>query len=202
MTLAIAIVIFYIPIYATPLTRHDLGTFGPTWSIAETSLLKVIQNKLQHLEQTNQLGSHQKSIQKHLIDKIKRPQAVEHVQPTKVPKTFYKDPSIKLHEDLKDHRGRLIHAKNTQINPLNYQSLSKPLLFIDGDDKTQLQWAFKHSASTIIFVKGSPLEQMKQTGRILYFDQGGTLTKQLNITQIPARVTQANDQLKVEELLL
>jgi conjugal transfer pilus assembly protein TraW len=168
----------------------------------EISLLGTIRDKLQHLEQTNQLESHQKAIQKHLIQKIQRPHAMEHVQLTKIPKTFYKDPSITLHEDLKDHRGRLIHVKGTQINPLHYQSLSQPLLFIDGDDKTQLQWAFKHSASTIIFVKGSPLEQMKQTGRILYFDQGGTLTKQLNITQIPARVTQANDQLKVEELLL
>jgi conjugal transfer pilus assembly protein TraW len=35
-----------------------------------------------------------------------------------------------------------------------------------------------------------------------YFDQGGKLIKKFGITQVPARVSQDGNRLKVEELLL
>ncbi|TXI88530.1 MAG: type-F conjugative transfer system protein TraW, partial [Cupriavidus sp.] len=78
-------------------------------------------------------------------------------------------------------------------------------VFIDGDDATQLTWATKHFSvlkSKIIFVDGSPIEQMTALKRRFYFDQEGKLTRRFGIEHTPAVVRQAGRVMRVTETAL
>jgi len=186
-----------------PELQKDFGVVGTTFEIKEEDLLEVIEKKLQQMSVDGSLETHQKQMADKAQEKIKRPNPVEGIQHTTKPRSFLYDPSLTVPYDLKDHEGRVFHAKGTKVNPLDFKSLSKPLLFIDGDEKAQVEWAMEQEPlAQIILTGGSPFELMEKLDRPIYFDQGGTLTKKLGIVQVPARVTQQDKTLLIEEILL
>ena len=202
--------LFIINIAFMPMAQADLlrdyGVAGSTFEIIEEDLLEVIESKLKTLEAEGSLQEHQKKIAKQAQEKIKRPKPVEGIQHTTKARSFTYDPSITVPYDLKDHQGTVFHAKGTKVNPLDYMSLSKPLLFIDGDNQPQVEWVLAQDSQSpqalIILVKGSPFELMEQLDRSVYFDQEGALTKKLGIFQVPAKVTQQGKHLLIEEINL
>ena len=176
----------------------DLGTYGHTFEIAEPDLLKQITDGVKNLDKQT------------LIDKVRssisRPQPVAGVTKATDTKVFYNDPSIIAPNDLKDHTGRIFHKAGIKINPLSYRSLSKPIrlkpiIFIDGDDETQVKWAIEQKGK-IVLTSGSPTQLMDELDRPIYFDQGGKLTSKLGIKHVPAIVTQEGMKLKITELAL
>jgi conjugal transfer pilus assembly protein TraW len=180
----------------------DYGVVGTTFDIIEEDLLEVIEKKLVKLNEGGSLQKHQQKIALEAQEKIKRPKPVEEVKHTTKPRSFIYDPSITVPYDLKDHQGRIFHAKGTKVNPLDYKSLSNPLLFIDGDDEAQVGWAKEQNPnSQIILIKGSPFELMEKLDRSVYFDQEGVLVKKLGIQQVPAKVTQQDKHLLFEEVV-
>lgn len=186
-------------------SAKDLGTFGEVFPIAEKSLLEVIKTKLQKLQDDGALETHQEKIKEQVLKTIKRPVPVEGIKKTETPRVYTYDPSLIIPSDITDHEGRIIQTAGTVINPLNTVSLSKALLFIDGDDEAQVSWALKQNKKDgppkIILVKGSPFELMEHHETHFYFDQGGTITKKLQISHVPARVTQSGLLLQVEEVM-
>ena len=104
-----------------------------------------------------------------------------------------------------DAKGNLIAARGTRVNPLDMVQLSQALVFIDGDNAAELQWALRtwsDTAAKIIFVSGSPFDAMKPWQRRFYFDQGGTLTSKFGIRHTPAVVSAAGSSLKISEVPL
>lgn len=198
------IAIIVIISFSALLQAKDLGTFGEVFTIAEADLLEVIQEKLNHLEASGGLREHQEKIATRSRESIERPKAVAGITHTNKPRTFTYDPSITLTSDIADHEGRVFATKGERINPLNYRSMTKPLLFIDGDAGEHLTWAFSqlkaYPQAKIILVKGSPLKIMQDMGIQVYFDQFGKITNKLGIVQVPAKVTQAGDYLQIEEV--
>ena len=181
----------------------DYGVVGATFEILEDDLLEVIEKRLKTLEAEGSLQEHQQKITKQVQEKIKRPKPVEGIQHTAKARSFIYDPSITVPYDLKDHQEKVFHAKGIKVNPLDYQSLTKPLLFIDGDDQPQVELATtQQPVVQIILTKGAPFELMEKINRPVYFDQEGTLTKKLGIQQVPARVTQEEKHLLIEEVNL
>ena len=181
----------------------DYGVVGTTFEILEEDLLEVIERRLKTLEAERSLQEHQLKIAKQAQETIKRPKPVEGIRHTKEPRFFTYDPSITVPYNLKDHKGQIFHAKGTKVNPLDYKSLTKPLLFIDGDEQEQTDWAIAQGVpALIILIKGSPFELMEKIDRPVYFDQEGTLTKKLGIQQVPAKVTQQGKHLLIEEINL
>ena len=89
----------------------------------------------------------------------------------------------------------------TSYNPLDHKSFGDPLIFIDGDDTDQVQWAISQDAK-IILVNGSPLKLEKVHKRSFYFDQGGVLTEKLGINEVPSRVSQEDKDLVIETIPL
>lgn len=186
------------------LAAKDLGTFGEVFEVEEADLLEVIQAKLKNLEASGGLKEHQEKIAARSKQAIERPQAVAGVTHTTKPRTFTYDPSITLASDITDHEGRVFAKKGEHINPLNYRSMTKPLLFIDGDQSDHLTWAFgqlkQYPQAKVILVKGAPLQIMRDMGIQVYFDQYGKITNKLGIVQVPAKVTQAGNFLQIEEV--
>jgi len=199
--------LFIINIAFMPMTQaellRDYGVVGTTFEILEEDLLEVIERKLKIFEAEGSLHEHQQKFAKQSQERIKRPKPVEGIKHTKEPRSFIYDPSIIVPYDLKDHQGKVFYAKGTKVNPLDYKSLTKPLLFIDGDDGPQVEWAIGlQPVSLIILTNGSPFELMKKLDSPVYFDQEGVLVKKLGIQQVPAKVTQQEKYLLIEEISL
>ncbi len=77
-----------------------------------------------------------------------------------------------------------------------------PLVFFNGDDPEQMDWAVKHfdAAAKLIMVAGAPLDAMTAHQRRFYFDQGGRLTTRFGIHAVPAVVVQEGHAMRVNEI--
>ena len=198
-----SIILFLTLFVASKVFAKHLGTFGETFSIIEEDLLEAIQAKLNNLAATGSMLEHQTKIQNMIMAGVHQPTPVAGLIKTKTVKVFWYDPSIKVPYDLRDHRGQIFVVKDTKVNPLDFQQLRNGLVFIDGNDKSQVAWAKALSKNhKIILVNGSPFKFMEQHKITCYFDQGGKLIKKFGIKQIPAKVIQDGKQLKIEEVLL
>ena len=188
-------------------SAKDFGTLGEIFPIREKNLLQLIQSKLKAIEDSGQMARHQKEIVQRTEKRIRRPDPVAGIHKTVTPREFLYDPSLTVPYDLKDHRGQLIHAQGTKVNPLETHQLRSPLIFVDGDDTEQLAWAigeFKAASELnkpkIILVKGAPLDLSNEWDLPIYFDQGGAIVAKLGIAQVPAKVSQKENLLLVQEL--
>jgi conjugal transfer pilus assembly protein TraW len=153
-------------ISAQPVLQKDHGVVGTMFEIVEEDLLEVIEKRLRQLNEDGSLETHQKKIAADVQKKIKRPKSVEGVHHTTKKRSFTYDPSITVPYDLKDHQGKVFHKAGARVNPLDYRSLSKPLLFIDGDDEQQVRWAIvQELPAQIILTNGSPFELMEKLDR-------------------------------------
>jgi conjugal transfer pilus assembly protein TraW len=183
----------------------DFGTQGLTFPIEEEDPIVLIQNKLKEMEQRGELEEHTQELQKKTKARIQRPTPVKGIRKAQKGKVFFFDPTYVVSEDLKDHQGRVFAKKGTRINPLEKVSLSSDLLFIDGDDEDQVAFAKAHlekGTCKLILIKGEPLDLSEELQTLVYFDQQGSLTQKLNITQVPALVTQEGLRLRIEEIEL
>lgn len=173
----------------------DLGVHGVIHSIEEEDPIALIQKKLKKMEEAGELKKHNLLIQKRTKESVERPTPVEGIRKATKNRRFTYDPTFTVQKDIKDHLGRLIHAKGTKINPLETVSMTDDIVFIDGDDLEQQAWAqnkLKEGNVRLILVIGAPLALAQAFGIPVYFDQGGFLTKKLGIKHVPAIVGQSN----------
>lgn len=169
----------------------DLGTYGEVFPIQEEDLLNILQERLKKAR----LGG---KITEVFVDSIENPKGNLYPK-AKHARSFEFDPSLSLAQDIKDHHGNILLSKGTLVNPLEITSLSKDLLFFDGNDPLQVAWA-KQEKGMWILTNGKPLELEEQEATPVYFDQAGYLASKLGIASIPARVSQKDKKLLIEEV--
>ena len=108
-----------------------------------------------------------------------------------------------MKEDILNEKGSVIVKAGTLVNPLKKIHLSSSLLFLDGDNAAQIEWARKLEGSfKWILVRGRPIELEAQERRPIYFDQSGAYSRHFQIKNVPARITQQGNVLLVEEIAL
>ncbi len=185
----------------------DYGIHGETYQISEKDFLQEIQEKLQAAKKDGKIAKFQDDLKKQMISGVNSPKAVEDITTATTSRQWFFDPSVSKPTDLKDQNGKVFYKAGTKVNPLDYISLTKAVIFIDGSDKTQMQWALKQhkirkSQTKIILVRGQIIDLMKTTKVRLYFDQGGILTSKFGIKAVPAIVEQEGKVLKVREVAL
>jgi len=185
----------------------DCGVMGETYTIIETDFLEFIQSRIESMQQNGKWQQVQVNMQQHAIQYRDRPHAVKNISRAEEVKSWKFDPSIVLDHDLTTHEGKLIARAGTRINPLEYMSLSKTLIFFDGDDETQVKWVIEldkklKGRDKLILVNGSVINQEKKFSQSIYFDQSGTLTLRFGITHVPATVTQNGLRLRITETRL
>jgi conjugal transfer pilus assembly protein TraW len=181
------------------------GNYGHLFSIDEEDILKNIEDKLKKWEKEGTLENLKKALTEKTIEKMKRPTPVQGLKKALIERSWTFDPSVVFPKDLQDHNGKVFYKSSTKLNPLSVISLSKTILFLDGDDPKQVFWAEeqekKVKKTLWILVKGSPFLFFKDQ-RSVFFDQQGTLVKKLGISQIPASVTQEGMLLRITEHVL
>ena len=180
----------------------DHGQMGETWPVIEPDLLSAIKTKLDQAERTGKLDEMNAQFAEKVKDRVMRPVPVAGMSAASETRSWEFDPAIVVENDIRDDKGNLIAVRGQRVNPLAASPLSKKLVFIDGDNPAEVEWAMQHGsdqASKIIFVDGSPFELMKTHQRRFYFDQEGTLTAHFGIRHTPALVEQSGDVLLVTE---
>lgn len=184
----------------------DLGRIGQVYPIQEMDMLDFIQVGLKELQQSGELEKIRSQMLKTAKTRAERPSPVKSILPTRINRKWLITPSIAFKEDITDAKGQIIVKAGTVVNPLAYVSLTKTLLFYDGDNKAQVAWALRQNRllkgrDKLILVKGSITEQNKIFKKSLFFDQHGRLVGKFEITHTPAIVAQEGMQLRVEEVV-
>jgi len=192
-------------VFCGPLQAEDLGVIGPTYEIAERDLAEAIKDKLRRMEMTGEMARRNEEYKRRVIKGIERPKPVPGINPTETARTFYIDPTFTLDRNIQDEHGRIIYPVGTQINPFDYDRMSKVLLFFDGRDEKQVAFAKRLIAESKIPVKpilvaGEPFKLMREWKREVFYDQGGALSKRFLITQSPAVVSQEGKRIRVDEV--
>lgn len=176
----------------------DKGVIGTTFPIEEEDIAQVISRKLHALESEGKLQALIRTAQAKTKQALENPSPVKGIKSTTTFRRFTFDPTFEVLEDIKDHKGTLIHKKGTHLNPLDHMSFGEPLIFIDGTDASHVK-EFGTTPGKLVLVKGSPLKLSKELKKSVYFDQGGFLTQKFGITHVPCRVFQEGPLLVVEE---
>lgn len=181
---------------------ENYGTLGNTFIIQEEDLLEYIENKLKTID----IEKWQNEFKEEAIKSAKRPKGVILPNATKN-KIYYFDPSITIQRDYADNVGRVFAKKGTKINPLDSVSLSRDLVFIDGDNKVQVEFAIqyynaKNGKAKIILTNGSIVDLMNKLNIKLFFDQKQILVKKFEIENLPAVISQKNNLLEIKEVAL
>lgn len=178
---------------------------GPLHPIVEPDMLEEIYRVLNEKEKSGFTAR----VQKEAIDRSKRsienPRPVDGLARVDKARHFYWDPTIRVPKTIRDPEGNVIAEEGKTVNPLDYVSLSKHLLFFDGRDPAQVEKAIAivkryNGLVKPIMVAGPPLEMSRQWKMQVYFDQGGALVRKLGIQRVPSLVTQENKKLRIDEL--
>lgn len=181
----------------------DFGVVGHVYEIKEQDIIEYIKHKLGKID----LNSLNQEMRDTVRAGVERPKKVSDVVNAKEDKIYYYDPTFVLDEDVRDHKGVLIYPRGTIINPLEKTHLSEALIFIDGDEELQVEYALEAQKSLngkakIILINGAPLKLQKRHKTWIYFDQFGFLTSKLGIKHVPAIVTQSGLSLKITEVAI
>lgn len=184
---------------------NDLGVMGETYTIMEADFLDFIQARIETMQKDGQWQHVQDRMQEDAIRYRDRPGKVNGITRTYETKSWKFDPSIVLDHDLSTHEGKLIAPAGSRVNPLQYMSLSRVLIFYDGDDPDQVRWVLEQDKKLkghdkFILVNGSVQNQEKQINKPIYFDQAGTLTSRFGIRHVPATVLQDGLMLRITEM--
>jgi conjugal transfer pilus assembly protein TraW len=191
--------------FARAALAKDHGVMGQTWGIAEPDILSTIDAKLKAMQANGSIDRMQTALAAKAEDRVRNPTPVMGIGAVREARSWNFDPSIVLERDIRDQKGRLIAQSGQRVNPLSFVSMKTDLVFIDGRDDAQVEWAIKRwtaSAAKIIFVAGSPFERMGEKKRRFFFDQQGKLTGHFGIAHVPAIVAPAGQALKVSEIEL
>jgi conjugal transfer pilus assembly protein TraW len=192
---------------STSLQAKDLGAMGDVYAIRETDLIMLIQSRVVDLQKSGQWHAIESAMQKRAMNYRDRPNVVSGLTKATETKSWLFDPSITLGRDITAPDGSRIVPAGTHVNPLTRITLSKALIFFDGDDEAQVKWVLSQIKSRqghtkLILVKGSLLDQEKNFHQPLFFDQAGRLTNRFNIQHVPAIVCQQGLNLLIKEVAI
>jgi type-F conjugative transfer system protein TraW len=186
---------------------NDLGVMGETYPILEMDFLDFIQSRIEQIQKNGQWQALQNRATQSAISYRDRPPRVVGITRARETKSWKYDPSIVLDHDVISPDGKLIAVAGTRVNPLNFITVTKTLIFYDSDDETQVKWVLEqdkklNGKDKLILINGSALDQEKRFKKPIYFDQSGKLTSRFSITHVPAIVYQEGTVLRVAEIKL
>ncbi|TCP97550.1 conjugal transfer pilus assembly protein TraW [Sphingomonas sp. PP-F2F-A104-K0414] len=199
-------IVALLSISLTSATRaNDHGVVGQVFPIIEPDLLATIEARLQRLQATGGIDRMNAEFAKRSEARVRRPKPVAGITAATEPRSWAYDPTIVIERDVQDQKGNYIARAGQTVNPLDFVAVHQALVFVDGDDAVQMEWAtsqYSDLKAKIILVNGSPIKEMTNRKRRFYFDQEGRLTGKLGIRHTPAVAVQNGRVLKLSEIKL
>lgn len=193
---------------------EDLGIKGQTYATdkdGREQLKDVIRQK----QQSGEVDRFWKDYQAKTIEAIKHPAPLG-IASNYAPRIELRDLRFAFSSDMKDERGRVVVKAGTVVEPLKVSPLTTGLIFIDGRDQAQVDYAIKRGRAEplkIVLTAGSPFDLRVKyknaewwgTKTIpFYFDQKKMIINNfkrlygIDINSVPAVLTQKGTQLSIE----
>lgn len=199
------VVVIFLLALARQSVSGDMGVIGPTYQIQEDDAVEVIIKRLEEKQKTGELKRLQEDAIRRSLYSIDHLKPAEHIEAADHRTSRLIDPTITYQKNVTDDFGNVLVAAGTVVNPLEYISLSKELVFFDGADPEQVAAVGKiiklgQVRLKPILINGEWRPLTKSWKRQVYFDQNGVLVKKFKITQVPAVVKQFGNKLLVEEI--
>ncbi len=190
---------------ALPCSARDLGTHGRVYPLVEEDLVEVMMARAQAEVDSGQWARQIDKWRDQARERAARPKGI--VLPrAEQDRSFHYDPSIIVSHDIRDAAGVLIYPKGTQVNPLDFVSMTQGLILIDGDDPEQIDWMLglkDLAAFKAVLTNGPILDLMQRHNHRLYFDQHQRLVNKFGVKALPARIYQDGARyLRVDEVAL
>lgn len=199
----------------TQLTAENLGQHGQTY-VLDQDARETIKDALRAKQKTGELDRYWQSYRDKTIAAIKNPEplgvATSYEKRSELRQLRYQFPS-----DVRDPNGTLLVKKGTVVEPLKLQPLRSGLIFIDGRDSRQVDFAIslgRRQPMKIVLTAGSPYAlRVKYKDALwyggtktipFYFDQRKMIintmasTYGVNITSVPVILSQQGDSLSIE----
>jgi len=201
---------------AVPLVpqAEDLGIRGRTAPV-DRDAREQMKDKIRQKEASGELARFWADYRNKVVDAIKRP------APLGVPtdarlRTELHQLRFVMPQDYRDESGRVVVRRGTVIEPLKIQPLTTGLIFIDGRDEAQVQYALaagRRERLKIVLTAGSPYDLRVRFKDVswngtptvpFYFDQRKLIINQLQrlygiqLRSVPAKLTQQGSQLQIE----
>ena len=194
---------------------QDLGSKGTSYSIGPDARAQFRQAIVEKYS-GNEIKRFWLNYAKKSIEEIKNPKPLQGITSEYTLRSQLFDIKYLIDHDYVDAHNRIIVHKGTLIEPLKISNLKYSLLFIDGRDQHQIDYALsliKKTPIKIVLTAGSAYElRVKYQGFSwmgrshvpFYFDQRKMIIDQLyklyqiNITTVPAMVSQSKNQLRVD----
>lgn len=185
----------------------NLGVFGPTYNILERDAYDwLVNNRLNDVAVVDKVKQLESEMSKTARVRIENPKGAKLRHATK----YYRREiglTNTLPVDIKTANGKTLFKKGTSVKFEDVVPESKmTLLFIDGDDNRQVQFAINELNANkfikIVLVNGKPLKLMRDLNVNFYFDQGQALINKFGIQRLPTRIHREQSKLIVEELAI
>ncbi len=177
----------------------DLGTFAETYPIAEKDALEEIQEKVKDIDPQN------------VIDPVEAEAKVSNFKPEtlSLPKAtkarqFLVDMTYTLDIDVPDKDGNIVYPAGYQLNPLDYMNNPMTYVFINGNDKDQVNWflnsPYKNNLSyRLLITEGEYFDLSEQLKRPVYYALS-KITERFQLEYVPSIVSQYEQFMKVTEV--
>ncbi len=205
-------------LFCAPTHAKHLGHVAPVFPIGEIDMLEWIHQRLKQFEASGKLADMQEAFTQRVKESIENPPPVEGLTTTTNPRTFYVDPSVVIPKDIVvSATGQVIAKAGTKVNPFDSRTwpkangkdilpkfeLSKVLVFFDARDAQQRRFASEYRNDKPIkwvLTAGSPNQMATLLNSKIYFAQQGFLTRELNITHVPAIAYQEGTRWRIDEV--
>ena len=208
---SLCLVALILPMYSM---AENIGTKAQTYQIDRDGR-EQIKDSIRQKQKSGELDTFWKNYRDKTVNAIKNPAPLgiksEYGQREEIREARFVVPS-----DYKDERNNVVVKKGTVVEPLKIQPLRNGLIFIDGRDEKQVQYAVSRSTNEslkIVLTAGSPFDlRVKYKNQIwhgdkgvpFYFDQRKMIINSLknlyriDINSVPAVLFQRGDKLDIQ----
>jgi conjugal transfer pilus assembly protein TraW len=187
---------------------EQLGVFGNVYPIQEKDAIDSIKDKIALMQKDGRMDAIKKEWTDKALSRIENgPDPVPGIGKHKKDNVRLFNPEIELTKNITDDQGRVIAPSGTKMNPMEYMTLKREYIFIDGTDQKQVDWAVKYSKekggdlkARIILVNGSPTKVSRKYDQRIFFDQDGRIVRHFSITAVPTIIRGKKGNVEIVEI--
>jgi len=193
---------------------EDLGARAQTYATGPDAR-EQFKDVIRHKQQSGELDAYWKAYRANAIESVKHPAPLG-IRTDYRPRSETHAVRFVIPADYRNERGQVIVRRGTVIEPLKIQPLTSGLIFIDGRDPAQVDYAIERGRTEplkIVLTAGSAYELRVKyqeapwrtgAGIPFYFDQRRMIIDSLqrlyriDVASVPTVMTQSGTGVKLE----
>lgn len=187
-----------------PAQAERLGAFGQVFEIGEKDGVEQVKDKVRAREKDGSLKANLNAYAARVVQDLQNPAPIPGIVTSYQSRQRTIDPTYTFGSDYRDPAGKVMVAAGTRVNTLQGMPMTNQYLFIDGREFEQIAIAKRFVDADpirhrVVLVAGDYNALADKLGVKVYFDQKGVLSQRFAIKQVPARLYQEGDMLRVQE---